>query len=325
MHEECKDCSAQQEDAEVFSMNDRSTVDLHMHTICSVDGDFTPQALMERCAQKGMKVVAVADHNSVKAVGPAREAAKKLGIGFVSGVEIDCTFDGIDLHLLGYGIDETAPCFIAHQEKVFEEMRQKGYRMLDKARGLGLTIEKDVCEKLCLHGVYTAEVILEAAMMNPKNDEHPVIAPYLPGGARCVNPLVNFYWDYYAQGMPCHVPQEWITFEDACRMIRSHGGVTVLAHPGAMIRGRDDVLERIIATGLLDGIEVYSSYHNAEDAAHYKEAVIKHGLLATAGSDFHGRIKPAIEMGTAMTEKEQEELLLALAKKGFDVAGGYRA
>jgi predicted metal-dependent phosphoesterase TrpH len=45
-----------------------SWLDLHMHSNISNDGDYSPEELMALCNHAGMKVVALADHNSVKGV-----------------------------------------------------------------------------------------------------------------------------------------------------------------------------------------------------------------------------------------------------------------
>ena len=75
-------------------------IDLHMHSKYSDDGEFTPTQLVEQCHKAGIKVMAIADHNSVKAIDEAKEAAAKLNIKYIPSVEIDCTYKGINLHVL---------------------------------------------------------------------------------------------------------------------------------------------------------------------------------------------------------------------------------
>ncbi len=87
-------------------------IDLHMHSKYSSDGEFTPEELVKQCYQAGIRIMAIADHNSVKAIDPAKEMAEKLNIQYIPAIEIDCTYNGIDLHVLGYGIDY-------HQEDFF--------------------------------------------------------------------------------------------------------------------------------------------------------------------------------------------------------------
>lgn len=80
-------------------------LDLHMHSNISNDGEYSPSELMLLCYQNGLKTVSLTDHNSVRGIAEAQESAKKLGIEFTTGIELDCQFEGTNLHLLGYGID----------------------------------------------------------------------------------------------------------------------------------------------------------------------------------------------------------------------------
>ena len=74
-----------------------------------------------------------------------------------------------------------------------------------------------------------------------------------------------------------------------------------MSHPGAYFQQttRED-LEVLCERGLA-GIEVYTSYHTAEQVAAYRRMAEDMGLVPTAGSDFHGKIKPHVAFG-ALTE-----------------------
>ena len=71
-------------------------IDLHMHSRYSDDGEFTPSELIEQCAEKGVRMVSIADHNCAKANEEAAGAAKKKGMLYIPGIEIDCTYRGTD-------------------------------------------------------------------------------------------------------------------------------------------------------------------------------------------------------------------------------------
>lgn len=82
-----------------------SWLDLHMHSEVSLDGEYSPKQLAGLCHEKGLKVAALSDHNSVRGVEEMMVSCARFGIRGIPAVELDCTFDGVDLHLLGYGID----------------------------------------------------------------------------------------------------------------------------------------------------------------------------------------------------------------------------
>jgi predicted metal-dependent phosphoesterase TrpH len=110
--------------------------------------------------------------------------------------------------------------------------------------------------------------------------------------------MVNFYWDYYAQHKPCYVHIEFPPLQDAINMIHRNGGKAILAHPGNNLKGSLELIEEMIPLGL-DGVEVFCSYHNnnQELISYLYDLAIKNGLIITAGSDYHGKTKPAVTLG----------------------------
>jgi 3',5'-nucleoside bisphosphate phosphatase len=87
---------------------------------------------------------------------------------------------------------------------------------------------------------------------------------------------------------------------DAVALAGKAGGVAVLAHPGRLGDGeRDRVLAEAVEAGI-DGIEVWHSQHDAELRRSLTGLVERRGLLATGGSDYHGRHKPSVRVGTGV-------------------------
>lgn len=80
-------------------------VDLHIHSNYSDDGEFYPNELVDLCLEKGIKYFSIADHNSTKGIAEAKEYCKDKDITIITAIELDCTIDGVNLHLLGYGVD----------------------------------------------------------------------------------------------------------------------------------------------------------------------------------------------------------------------------
>ena len=105
----------------------KSYIDLHMHSLYSDDGEFTPTQLVEMCHEAGVKIMAIADHNWVKAitrmddVSDVLKKAEELKIKYIPAIEIDCTYKGINLHVLGYGIDYTNPAFNQLGEDILKQ------------------------------------------------------------------------------------------------------------------------------------------------------------------------------------------------------------
>lgn len=286
-------------------------IDLHMHSIISLDGEFTPSELMERCHDRGLKVVSLTDHNSVRGIEEARVSAKRFGMMLIPGIELDCSFENTNLHILGYGIDFHDPRFNAYEEYVLSQEVQTTKERLALIRNLGIMFSDEQIDALAIGGVVTGEMIAEAAMSMESNRDHPLMQPYYPGGRRSDNPFVNFYWDLCAKGKPAYVKISYMSLKEAVHLIKATGGIPVFAHPRNNI-GKDEALLRgIIATGV-KGIEVYSSYHTEETTKFYLEKALEMKLLLTCGSDFHGKTKPGILLGGTGSGEQEDRILQGL-------------
>lgn len=282
-------------------------LDLHMHSNVSNDGEFSPEQLMFECNYAQLKVVALADHNSVRGVKKARLGAMQQGMTLISGIELDCQCEGHNLHLLGYGIDEEREIFAEIEANVEQQERGTSKQRIALVRAQGIWFEDAAVMALAINGIVTGEMIAEVALVDHRNAQNPLLAPYRPGGSRSDNPYVNFYWDFCAQGKPAYVPMDFIALSRAVEIVREAGGVAVLAHPGANIGTNRALLDRIRRSGI-QGIEVYSSYHDAATIRFYNEYVSRENLLATVGSDFHGKTKPAIHLGEIGAAREADLL-----------------
>lgn len=289
-------------------------IDLHMHSRYSNDGEYTPAELVEQCAVQGIKKMSVTDHNCVRANPEAQAAAEKKGIIYIAGVEIDCVYQGADFHVLGYGIDHESRDFARIEAHVEEQDLGASVMMLEKTRALGFDglTEQDMekVSKDCFRpGVWTGEMFAEVLLAKPEYAAHPLLEPYRPGGARSGNPYVNFYWDYYSQGKPCHTAIGYPTMESVVDLIHRNHGRAVLAHPGMNLKGREQWLDGILALGF-DGIEAFSSYHTPEQAQYFYRKAADKGLMVTCGSDFHGKTKPSVRLGGAVFAPGTDESIV---------------
>lgn len=288
-------------------------VDLHMHSYFSSDGEFAPEQLMTDCAAAGLKLVALTDHNTVAGVDRALSAAARAGINCLPALEIDCMHDGVSLHILGYGIDHKShvyadiECQLRNQLVLVSRQRKQAFDEL------GLLLEESDLQLLASKSYWPEEWPPEffAKLLLEREDyaQHPMLLPYRPGGARSVNPLANFYWDFCGQGSPCFVPAKYPEAEDIIRRIHSSGGIAVLAHPGVNLRGHEELFPELVALGI-DGVEAYSSYHSSESCVYYAHLAREHKVFVSSGSDYHGYVKPAISLGGVKYSDAEEKRIV---------------
>ena len=287
-----------------------------MHSNCSNDGEYSPEDLMNLCRQSGLETVALTDHNSVRGVAEACEAAKRSGIECISAIELDCHYGGTNLHVLGYGIDPRVAEFAGIEKDILKQEQDASPSIMKCIQDLGILFEEQKAWDLAVDGVVTAEMIAEVALEDARNSINILLAPYRKGGSRSDNPYVNFYWDFCSQGKPAAVQFTYMDLQHAIQLIKRSGGLTVLAHPGINIGHNQQMLSEIIRLGM-DGIEVYSSYHDEASTAFFSRKADELHVLKTMGSDFHGKIKPAISLGM-MDCREEAGITLRFMKRLHD-------
>jgi len=278
-----------------MNMDKQLFIDLHMHTHYSDDGEYTPTQIVQMCYEKGVKIMAISDHNSVKAIGEAQREAEKLGLLYIPAAEFDCHFNGLNLHVLGYGFDYKQPIFYEIEENILTQELANSDLKLKLTNALGFEISKEQLDKVSKNGVYTGECFAEVLLSDPQYDHHEILKPYRKGGNRDSNPYVNFYWDFYAQGKPCYTEIKVPTLDEITKIIHDMKGVAVLAHPGNNLKGQFYIIDQMFQTGI-DGVEAFSSYHNDETNQYFYNKAIRFDKLITCGSDFHGKTKPSIQL-----------------------------
>jgi len=275
-------------------------IDLHIHSSHSDDGEFTPADLVRQCKEAGIRLMSITDHNSARANAEAKKEAISQGISYISGIEIDCTFQGTNLHLLGYGIDDTSPDFEELKKHILTGERNASMERLALTRQLGLEVSEvelntifDINDET---GFWTGETFAEALLKKPELIDHELLLPYRSSGEKGDSPFVNFYWDFYSQGKPCYVEVDFPEIKEAIAIIKDNGGIAVLAHPYVNLKERIELFDKI-AEAYIDGVEVFCSYHDEKAAHYFYEQALKYSLLITCGSDYHGKFKPTVKLG----------------------------
>ena len=255
--------------------------DLHSHSTVS-DGTLTPAQLVQLAADAGVNVLALTDHDNVSGIGQARMAASERDISIVPGVEISVSWNGHTVHVLGLNIDPDAPILCAGLERLCD------YRQW-RAREIGRRLAKKGIE-----GAY--EGACEEATGALVGRLHFARFLVQQGHARDVKEVFR---KFLVSGKPGYVSGEWASLEEALGWIGDAGGMAVIAHPARynMTRGK---LRRLIGEFRElggRGLEVVSGSHSKDEYFTMARHASDFGLLASAGSDFHGPENPWINLG----------------------------
>ena len=243
-------------------------VDLHSHTTAS-DGTLSPAELVRAAVKRGVRVLAITDHDSTEGLAAARaEAAQHPLLTIVPGLEINCDVPGAEVHVLGYYVDDAAGWFQDFLREQRAERVARVHRIAARLAELGMPID-------------AADVF---ALVQEGSAGRPHVAQVMVQRGYVKSVREAFDRWLHTNG-PANVPRRRLTPEDAIAVIRRAGGVPVFAHPG--LAGRDELIPAMVAAGLM-GIETYYAEHSATQTAHYKDLCRAHGLVATGGSDYHG-------------------------------------
>jgi predicted metal-dependent phosphoesterase TrpH len=269
-------------------------VDLHVHSNKSSDGDFPPADLIGFAKDLGMRAISISDHDTVAAYPEAVETGRRAGVEVIPGIELTTLFGGREFHLLLPFVDWTSPALAGIIERQTACRLAETSERVDRLRALGFALTMDEVRARSKGapplGVKIAQILLD----NPENKGHAGLQLYYRPENRSSAPYM-FYGDFFAEGKPAHVPKRFIALTDV--LAAATGGAPVLAHPGAYFqRTTAEDTRELKRHGLL-GMEVYTSYHTPEQTAFYGDLAAEFDLVATAGSDFHGRIKPHVTFG----------------------------
>jgi predicted metal-dependent phosphoesterase TrpH len=244
--------------------------DLHIHTIAS-DGCWSPERVVAEVLERGIRLFAVADHDSVASVLPTEALALEAELAFLHGVEISALLDGRIFHILAYGFDINDPDLAL---------------LLQDNRGRLLRTNDGVIHRLIAAG-YDIDL----------DDYATYVYDQTRGGWRALNFLIDRGFctgvrDYFDR-LTADLSLPYPPFPHPARVIttiRQAGGVPVLAHPGASLRHAgvtEDSLHPFLELGI-GGLECYTCYHDEATTRACLDWCDRHDLLITGGSDCHG-------------------------------------
>jgi predicted metal-dependent phosphoesterase TrpH len=255
-------------------------IDLHTHSTVS-DGSDPPERIPELAAAAGCAAVALTDHDRTDGLAAATVAAAALGVELVRGVEISCEHKGT-MHLLVYFLPPGDGPLQDELVRLQEARDSRNRHMADLMERLGLPVTYQ-------------EIQDEAGGMGAGR---PHIAAILVRKG-IVGSIQEAFDEWLAKGRPAYLDKERLAPATAVRLGVASGGVPVLAHPLSLGLSPADTaatVAELVGYGLAGVESMYGRYSVSERAA-MAELAGRNGLVATGGSDHHGRYKPDLQVG----------------------------
>ena len=258
-------------------------IDLHTHSIAS-DGSETPEAIIRCAREKGLRGVALTDHDTISGLKEFMAAAKNEGIIGIPGVEISSTMFNKELHIVGLFIDPESPELL---------------ELLGRMRNGRETRNREIVMKLAAAGFdVTYEELLQEAGGESIGRPH-IGALLLKKGY--FKTMQDVFEQCLKRGCRCYVSRALPDSAEAIRTIHAAKGLAIWAHPVSGQSGERSyarkMLRKLVEAGL-DGVEVNYSMFSEHQTQMMNELADDAGILKSGGSDFHGKNQPAVDLGT---------------------------
>jgi predicted metal-dependent phosphoesterase TrpH len=284
-------------------------IDLHTHSTFS-DGSDTPAELAEKAHQRGLRAIALTDHDTTLSHLEMAEATARYGIELIPGVEVslrDNEFpmerDGQEIprnvHVLAYFLPLEAEhplqrqlAELRHDRDVrnlelVELLQQKGFDRLTLEYLTGISGN--------LHSIgrpHFARAMFEL---------HPEIV-----GERTDERWNQLFIDWLGSSGFAYIPKTSMPIEQFVDAAKGSGTVFSIAHPlvnyvrDATASTIESTMPRVMASLRERGFKGIEAYYGGTDAA-TRALMVKltrdAGMIPTGGSDYHGHYKEDVSLG----------------------------
>ena len=279
-------------------------IDLHTHSIAS-DGSMSPAQLVRHAKDKGLAAVALTDHDTVEGISEALDEGNRIGIEVIPGIEISTSYKP-EMHILGYFLDIDR--YLSVQKELTEIRKgreDRNYKIISRLEELGIAVTEEEVKEISTSGTigrpHFARLLMEKGH---------------------VKTMQEAFDKYLGKDGLAYFKRHELEPVDGIKLIKKAGGIPVLAHPVLLKMNYNDMDKLLVELKEygLGGIEAIYSENSKEETGNLLRLAIKHKLLVTGGSDFHGTYKNGIEIGFGRGNlKVPYELLEKIKSAGLSI------
>lgn len=244
--------------------------DMHVHTYYS-DGIFSPRKIVELAIERNLRGIAITDHDTVSGIEEAISQSRGFpNFSVIPGIEFSCLHNNEEVHILGYFVNYKSEELACVLSKLNNSRKQRSKRIVEKLNQFNINISIEEVEELGTDGFtgrfHIAKLLLEKAY---------------------VNSIEEAFERFLSRGGLAYVQRESLNVKDTIKLISKMNGISVLAHPGLL--KNKETINYCIQMGIM-GIESIHSKHSLIQSKEFNRLAKKYNLIATGGSDCHGRI-----------------------------------
>jgi hypothetical protein len=255
--------------------------DLHNHSYYS-DGVLSPSDVVTLANETGCDLFALTDHDTTDGLVEAIEAADKLPVSLITGVEISAFWRNMTIHIVGLDIDlecDELQAGLRHNQALRSERAEKIALGLRRAGIIDAMNKTQALSKTTmLTRTHFAQMLIqEGYCKDMKSVFRRFLVGKKPGGVRV----------------------QWKEFDEVISWIHSAGGRAVLAHPFRYRMTNTKIKKMLLdfkeAGG--DAIEVITATSTTDEINWSAQWASEYNLLSSCGSDYHGWPNQRIQMG----------------------------
>jgi 3',5'-nucleoside bisphosphate phosphatase len=259
-------------------------IDLHTHSIAS-DGALAPTELIACAAERGVRILALADHDTLLGVAEAVAEGERRGVRVIPATELNTESEWGDVHVLAYFVDPHDSALEERLRWLRENRERRIELMVEKLNALGYVVSLERVHEIARGGSlgrpHLAQALFEVG--------------HVPTYDSAFDTLIS-------KDSPAYVSRVGLAPVEAVALVRRHHGVPSLAHPGTVV-DLERLLPLLLEAGLV-GMECYYPSHTPEFTARCVRLCLRYGLVPTGGSDFHGRGDHGSDLGGVFVPPE---------------------
>ncbi len=248
--------------------DEKMKVELHCHSTAS-DGSLSPLELIEQAKLKGIKILALTDHDTTGGIYQAKKAVRELDITIIPGIELSTRFNKENIHILGYFKDNSynSQEFQRFLKDLQEFRIHRGRKIIEKLKEhFNITLDYEKI-RFKVPGVLGRPHIAKALIEDKYAESYDEV-----------------FSKFIGKDSPAYVPNKYVSLEDGVAILKKFNALVILAHPILITKNN----YKEIALKGFDGIEAYYSSHSLAATKDYSLFAEEHKLLICGGSDFHG-------------------------------------